>query len=111
MRQVGYGQQQRLHLGLDLVQTRRRAVEFALEGVDFGLGCLGLVLFALAHERADLLAQRVALALQLFGTGLDGLAFGLQGAELVRVQEGLRVLALVQAREHAVEVFSEQGNV
>ncbi len=111
MRQVGHGQQQGRHLGLELLQPRRRAVQLALEGIDLGFGGLGFVFFALAHERANLLAQGVAFVLQFFGAGLEGLALGLQGAELVGVQEGLRVLARLQARQHTIEVFAEQGEV
>jgi hypothetical protein len=67
--------------------------------------------FALAFEHADLLGQAVALGLQLFGAALDGLAFGFERAVGGLVQEGLRVLALGQAGQHAVEVFAQQGNV
>jgi hypothetical protein len=66
---------------------------------------------AFAFEHADLLADRIALGLQLFGAHLDGLALGFQRLEGVHIQEGLGVLAALQAGKHRVEVFTQQGNV
>ena len=47
-------------------------------------------------EHADLLGQTVALGLQVFRAGLDGLALGFQFAETGLVQERLGVLRLAR---------------
>ena len=54
--------------------------EANVAGVGIGLGML-----ALALEHADLLGQAVALALQLFGAGLQGFAFVLQCLETINI--------------------------
>ena len=54
----------------------------------FGLGVL-----ALALEHANLLGQAVALALQLFGSGLQRFAFAFERAKRVHVQEELRIFS------------------
>ena len=97
MRQIGHGHQHGLQLGLDLVQARGRLFQLGLHGGHFGLGGFGGVLFALAHQHADLLGQLVALGLQLLRARLDGLAFGFQRLEGFHVQEGLGVLAGLQS--------------
>ena len=55
MRQIGHGRQHGLQLGLDLIQARGRLFQLGLHGCHFGLGGFGGVLFALAHQHADLL--------------------------------------------------------
>lgn len=75
---------------------------------DQGVGA-GMV--ALTLEHADLLAQAVALRLQVFGAGLQHLALGLKGRKGIHIQPGLRVLAGLQTRHNAVQVFTQQGDV
>ncbi len=53
------------------------------------LGGLGLVLLALAHQRADLLGKRVALGLQRLLLGDDGAAL-VKVCELLRAKEAWR---------------------
>jgi alkyl hydroperoxide reductase subunit AhpC len=47
----------------------------------------------------------------LFGRGLDLLALGFQCAVARHVQEGLRVLAALQLRQHAGEIAAQQVDV
>ena len=68
-------------------------------------------MLTLAFEHTDLFGQAVALGLQLFGAGLQGFAFGLEGAESIHIQEGLRVLAGLQTRDHGVQVFAEEKDI
>ena len=78
MRQVGHGQQQRLQLGLDLLEPRRGAVQIGLQRGHLRHDLVDR--FALGLALADLLGELVALRLQLFGAGLDGFALGFQRA-------------------------------
>ena len=111
VRQVGHGQQQGLQLGLDLLQPRRRLLELQLGRRHLGLGGLCARLVALAHEHADLLGELVALGLQFLGARLQRLALGLQGLEGGDIEEGLRVLARVQALDRTGEVLAEEKNI
>ncbi len=92
MRQIGYGEQQRLQLGLDLLQPGRRSFQRALDAGHLGHHLIDLRLPCrpLGLQLPDLAAQRVAPVLELLGAGLDGLAFGFEGAEAFDVQERLR---------------------
>ena len=67
--------------------------------------------WAFGLELTDLLAERVALALQLLGANLQGFTLGLQRPESVHIEEGLRAFAGGQTGNGGVEVFTEQGNV
>ena len=111
MRQVGHAGQDGLDIGLDFGQACGTGFQLLLDGADLGHHRLGAGMIALALELADLLGQRVALGLQLFGAGLDGLAFGFQRGEGGHVQVRLRVLARLQAGHYLVEVFAEQEDV
>ena len=104
VRQVGDGQQQRLHVGLDLVQALRGALELGLDAGD--LGHHGIGRFTLGLELADLLGELVALGLQLLGAALDGLALGFERLEGVHVQVGLRRLARLEPGDHGIQVFA-----
>ena len=66
---------------------------------------------ALRLQFADLPGQAVALRLQLFGAGLDALAFGLERNELRAVQKGLRRLARLELGDDAVEVAAQLVDV
>ena len=68
-------------------------------------------MLAFALEHADLFGQAVAPGLQLFGAGLDRLAFGFEGAEGLNVEERLGVLAGLQTRDHGVQILAKQGDV
>jgi hypothetical protein len=52
---------------------------------------IGLGVLAFALEHAYLLGQAVALALQLFGAGLQRFALAYQNAKRIHVQEELRI--------------------
>jgi hypothetical protein len=62
-------------------------------------------------EATDLLAQAVALALQVFGAGLQRLALVLQRREGGHIEVGLGVFALLKACNDGVEVFTEGEDV
>ena len=53
-----------MQLGVDGLALRGNLVELLIDGTDALLGCLGLVLFALAHHLADGLRRGVALLLK-----------------------------------------------
>ena len=61
---VGHMQHEVMQLGIDGLALRRDLVELLIDGTDALLGCLGLVLLALAHHLADGLRRSVALLLQ-----------------------------------------------
>ena len=109
--QVGHRQQQALQLGLDLLQARSGLLQLGFGRCHLGLGGLGTVLVALAHQHADLLGQLVALRLQFFGAGLQRLAFGFQRLEGGHVQKRLWVFAGLQAFDGAGQVFAEKKDV
>ena len=109
VRQVGHGQQQRVQLGLDGVQPRGRGVQLVLDAGHAGHHVVGR--FALGLALADLLAGGVALGLQGFGAGLDGLALALQRGEGGFVQIRLRILAGGQTRQHGAQVLAEQNGI
>ena len=111
VRQVRHRQQQRLQLALDLLQARGRAFELGLVLGDLGHHGLGLGVLALALEHADLLREAVAPGLQLLGAHLQRLALVLKRLEGFHVQEGLRVLAGLQAGDDGVEIFAQEGDV
>ena len=111
VRQVGHGQQQVLQLDLQGFQTLGRCVKLVLEGIDLRHGGLGLLILAFAFEHADLPGQAVALALQFFGAGLQGLALGLERAVGLHIQKLLRIPAGLQPRNHGIEVFAEKGDI
>ncbi len=68
-------------------------------------------MLALALEHADLLGQGVAARLQFLGADLQRLALVLERLEGLDVEEGLRVLAGLQALDDGVEVLAQQGDV
>ena len=61
---VGHMQHEVMQLGIDGLALRRDLVELLIDGTDALLGCLGLVLLALAHHLTDGLRCGVALLLQ-----------------------------------------------
>jgi hypothetical protein len=75
------------------------------------LGHNGIHALAFGLETTDLLAQAVALALQVFGAGLQRLALVLQRREGGHIEVGLGVLALLKACNDGVEVFTEGEDV
>ena len=77
--------------GLEFVTN---ASNLSHDRFDFRRGVF--TLGSLAFEHADLLGQTVALGLQVFRAGLDGLALGFQFAETGLVQERLGVLRLAR---------------
>ena len=88
VRQIGQGQQQVLQTRLDHFQPLGAGVQLVFDGGDFlhqaiHIGAFGLLL-------ADLFGDLVALRLQGFGAGLQGLALGLQRFKQGNVQKRLR---------------------
>ena len=63
---------------------------------------------ALALEHADLLRERVALRLQLFGARLQRLALGLERAETRRRRERAAATCAFQARDDARQVLAQE---
>ena len=61
---VGHMQHEVMQLGVDGLALRGNLVELLVDGADALLGCLGLVLLALAHHLADGLRRGVALLLK-----------------------------------------------
>ena len=109
LRQVGQAQQHGVEFGLDVLQHRRAFAQAV--GDARHLGHRLAAVLALGLELADLLAQGVAPRLQFLDARLQRLAFGLQRAKALHVQEGLRRLARRQAGEHAVQVAPQQVDV
>ena len=109
VRQVRHRQQQRLQLRLDLLQPRGRLLEFGLQRRHLRHHRIDRL--TLAFELADLFGKLVALRLQILGTALDRLAFGLQRSESGDVEKALRFLAGLEPRDGSGEVFSKQGDV
>jgi len=68
-------------------------------------------MLALALEHANLLGPRVALALQLFGAGLEGFALPLQGTKSLNIQENLGIFTGLQTRNSSVQIFAEKNNI
>jgi hypothetical protein len=93
VRQVGHGEQQRLHLGLDLLQAR--------DCSSSALSCATSAITASVDSPLDLswpiCLDSVAARLQLFGAGLDGLALGFQALERRHVEVRLGRLAFFEA--------------
>ena len=92
--------------------TSSRAAEAsssAFERAHLGHHAIGAL--APGLELADLLAQAVALALQVFGAGLQRLALGLQRLEGWNVEVGLGIFSLFKTRDDGVEVFSQGEDV
>ena len=109
VRQIGNRQQQRLQLGLDLIESGRHAFKLCLGRAD--LGHHGAGVFAFGFELADLLGQVVALVLQLFGAHLAGLAFSFERLKSLDVQKRLRALTGFQAGDGRGQVFAEEVDV
>ena len=109
MRQIGNGQQQSLQVELNLVQTGAAGFQLGLKRTDLRHHRSGV--FAFGLKLADLFGQRVALVLQLFSAGLDGLAFSLQRLKDFYIEEDLRVLAGFQPGNRRGQVFTEQVDV
>jgi hypothetical protein len=109
LRQVGQAHQHGLQFGLDQVQPFGAGLQFVGDAGHLRHQRAGVLPLALGH--ADLLAGGVAAGLQLFGAGLDLLAFGFQRAVGGHVQVGLRVLAALQLRHHAGEVTAQEVDV
>ena len=107
VRQVGHGQQQVLQFGLEHLQALGRSVQLVLDRAHLGHDRIGLGVLALALEHANLLGQAVALALQLFGAGLQGFALAFQSAKGVHIQEELGIFTGLQTRDHGVQIFAE----
>jgi hypothetical protein len=66
---------------------------------------------AFALEHANLLGQAVALALQLFGAGLQRFALAFQSAKSVHVQKELGIFTGLQTRHNSVQIFAEKNNI
>ena len=111
VRQVGHAGQDVLDLCLQRLQARLRRFQRLLDAAHLRHHGVGAGMVTLALEHADLLAQAVALRLQVFGAGLQHLALGLKGRKGIHIQPGLRVLAGLQTRHNAVQVFTQQGDV
>ncbi len=108
VRQVGHQLQQAVQLGLDDFEPGGGGIEFRLERAHLGHHAIGAL--ALGLELADLLAQAVALALQVFGAGLQRLALGLQRLEGRNVEVGLGISCVVQdARRRRRGLFAGRG--
>ena len=95
-----------MDLGANGTQTFRHVI---LPQIGSALLAGGMLAFALEH--ANLLGQAVALALQLFGAGLQGLAFAFQSTEGVHIQKGLRIFTGLQTRHGSVQIFAEKNNI
>ena len=106
VRQVRHRCHEGGQLGLHFRQRRLVGLELVAQASHFGHHGGGVFAFALEH--ADLLGQRVALALQVFGAGLDRLAFGFEGVEGGHVEH---IFAACQAGGDIVNVFAEKLNV
>ena len=94
-----------MQLGLDDFEPGGGGVELRLQRAHLGHHAIGAL--ALGLELADLLAQAVALALQVFGAGLQRLALGLQRPERCDIEVGLGIFSLFKTRDDGVEVFSQ----
>ena len=94
---------------LDDIEPRGGRIQLVLDRRHLRHQVVGGVTLGLAL--ADLLAGAVALRLQLLGTGLNGLALGLQRSEGRFVEKGLRVFAGGQARQHGAQIFAEQDGI
>jgi hypothetical protein len=66
---------------------------------------------AFALEHANLLGQAVALALQLFGAGLQRFALAFQSAKSVHIQKELGIFTGLQTRHNSVQIFAEKNNI
>ena len=109
VRQVGHSLQQGVQLGLQRVEAGGGRIQLFFQAIHRRHDVVGA--FTLGLALADLFGQGVALRLQLFGAGLQGLALRLQCGERVHLQEGLGGLAGFQPGDNAGQVFSEQGDV
>ncbi|MNN36636.1 hypothetical protein D3C81_1505390 [compost metagenome] len=106
MRQVGDSQHEFADLRLDHIEARRRCFQLIADTGHFRHDCGGV--FALAFQGADLLGQRIALVLQIFGAGLDLFALRFQCIEGGDVE---LELATGQASRNAVDVFTKKLNI
>ena len=109
MGQVGHGQQQRLHVGLDLVEPGARDLQLGFGLADLRHDLAGVLAFGL--ELPNLPGQMVALALQLFGSDLQGFALSLQRLKRCCVKEDLRGFSGFKARDGRGQVFAEKVDV
>jgi hypothetical protein len=66
---------------------------------------------AFALEHANLLGQVVALALQLFGAGLQRFTLPLERSEGLNIQKSLGVFRGLQTRHSSVQIFAEKNNI
>ena len=109
MRQIRYRQQQRLQLGLQLFQPRGRALKIGLDLRHFGHHVIGGLApgFFLADRSGKIVTPR----LQLLGARLQSLALRLERSECVHIEKRLWIFAVLQPRQDAVEVASQEIGV
>ena len=111
MRQIGHAGQNGFNLGLQGFEAHFGGLQLLLDVAHLRHHGICPRMVALAFERADLLAQAVALGLQIFGAGLQGFALGFKRGKSCLIQPGLRVLAGLQAGDDAGQIFAQQGDV
>ena len=110
MRQVGQPQQNVPQVGVHLTGLGVQLGNLVADVAHFGLFCLGLLEFFLAHERADFLRGGVALGLEFLDGG-DGLAaLGVEPHDIVHLG-GEFLPAGGEAFANVIGVLPELSNI